>query len=379
MRKIKDSFLSVAAVIGLVLVAGLTALIVAATPVQAQGLAASGAVFTMTNATDGNAVLAFRRSARGALSFLDAYDAGGTGTGAGLGNQGALTLDQSGNRLFVVNAGSDSVAMFGIRHSGLHLLDVAPSGGSQPISVTVDGDLLYVLNAGGDGNISGLEIGNDGTLSPLAGSTRPLSGSGTGPAQISFSPDGRVLVVTEKATNYLVTYPVGDDGLPGAPVVTPSEGMTPFGFSFGKRNRLFVSEAFGGNPGASTVSSYQVQADGSVEPITSALPTTQTAACWLVITGNGRYAYVTNTGSDSVTGLALARNGEVSLLDADGFTAPTDDTPIDAALSRNSRFLYVLNGGDGTLSSYRVRSNGSLRPLAGIGGLPAGANGLAAQ
>ena len=379
MQRTRYSLLTVVALAGLVFVGGLTAVAVSPSPAQAQGLAASGAVFTMTNATDGNAVLAFRRSARGALSFLDAYDAGGTGTGGGLGNQGALTLDQSGNRLFVVNAGSDTVAMFGIRPSGLHLLDVAPSGGSQPISVTVDGDLLYVLNAGGDGSISGLEVGNDGTLSPLAGSTRPLSGSGTGPAQISFSPDGRVLVVTEKATNYLVTYSVGDDGLPSAPVATPSEGMTPFGFSFGKRNRLFVSEAFGGNPGASTVSSYQVHADGSIVPITSSLATTQSAACWLVATGNGRYAYVTNTGSDSITGLELARNGEMSLLDADGFTAGSDDSPIDAALSRNGRFLYVLNGGDETLTAYRVRSNGSLRPLAGIGGLPAGTNGLAAQ
>lgn len=379
MRKTYDSFFPVAAMIGLVLVAGLTALVVAATPAQAQGLAASGAVFTMTNAADGNTVLAFRRSARGRLSFLDAYDTGGTGTGAGLGNQGALTLDQSGNRLFVVNPGSDSVAVFAIRPSGLHLLDVAPSGGSQPISVTVEGDLLYVLNAGGDGNIAGLQVANNGTLLPLAGSTRPLSGSGTGPAQISFSPDGRVLVVTEKGTNSLVSYAVGDDGLPSAPVVTPSEGVTPFGFSFGKRNRLFVSEAFGGNPGASTVSSYQVEGDASVVPITSSLATTQTAACWLVVTGNGRYAYVTNTGSDSISGLELARHGEVSLLDADGFTAASDDRPIDAAMSRNGRFLYVLNGGDATLTAYRVRSNGSLRPLPGIGGLPAGTNGLAAE
>jgi len=379
MRARSHSNLSTATLIGLVLTCVFAVLTTTGAPAEAQGLAASGAVFTATNDSAGNAVLTFRRSAQGRLHFHDAFATGGAGTGAGLGNQGGLTLDRSGRQLFVVNAASNSLSVFSVMPRGLNLLDVAPSGGTMPISVTVHGDLVYVLNAGGDGNISGLRLGTDGTLTPIAGSSRPLSASGTGPAQIGFSPDGRVLVVTEKGTNSLVSYEVDDDGLPGAPIVTPSEGMTPFGFSFGHRNRLFVSEAFGGAPGASAVSSYNVGRDGDLVSITESLPTTQSAACWLVVTGNGRYAYVTNTGSGSVTGLALARNGEASLLDADGSTAPAGAGPIDAALSRNGRYLYVLNGGEGSLSAYRVRANGSLKVLAGFNGLPDGTNGLAAQ
>lgn len=379
MRSTRHTLSTSLAAIGLAVACTLATLAVAASPAHAQGLAASGAVFTMTNASEGNAVLAFRRSARGALTFLDAYDTGGSGTGAGLGNQGGLILDQSGSHLFAVNAGSDSLSVFSVGPKGLELLDVEASGGILPISLTTYGDLLYALNAGGDGNIAGFRIAPDGTLSPLDGSIRPLSGSGTGPAQIGFSPDGRVLVVTEKGTNSLVTYAVDDDGLPGAPLVTASEGDTPFGFSFGHRGRLFVSEAFGGAFEASAVSSYDVATDGSLTPITSSLPTTQSAACWLVVTGNGRNGYVTNTGSDSVTGLALARNGTVSLVDDDGFTAGAGDGPIDAAVSRNGRYLYVLNGGDGTLSAYRVGADGGLADLPGVGGLPEGTNGLAAN
>ena len=378
MQPTRHTLLSTLAVIGLAIVGGL-ALGASAAPAEARGLAATGAVFTTTNSADGNAVLAFRRSARGGLTFLDAYDTGGTGTGAGLGNQGGLVLDTSGNHLFAVNAGSDSLSVLAVGPKGLRLLDVEGSGGALPISVTTYGDLVYVLNAGGDGNISGLRLAADGTLTLIAGSTRPLSGSGTAPAQISFSPDGQALVVTEKGTNSLVTYVVGDDGLASDPIVTASEGDTPFGFAFGHRARLFVSEAFGGAFEASAVSSYDLRRDGSLEPITPSLPTTETAACWLVVTGNGRYAYTTNTGSDSITGLALARNGVVSLLDVDGFTAQAGDAPIDAAFSRNSRFLYVLNSGDGSLSAYSVRADGGLVDLAGVDGLPAGANGLAAK
>jgi 6-phosphogluconolactonase len=379
MRSTRRSRLSPLAVMALAVAWAVVTVGAAATSVQAKGHAASGVVFTMTNSALGNAVLAFQRSAQGHLTFLDSYDTGGTGTGTGLGNQGGVVLDRSGRRLLVVNAGSDSVSVFGVEPDGLTLLDVAPSGGTLPISVTVHRDLVYVLNAGGDGNIAGLRLAKNGTLSPLAGSTQPLSGTGTAPAQIAFSPTGRFLVVTEKMTNTLVTYAVGHDGLPGGPIVTPSEGDTPFGFSFGHRDRLFVSEAFGGALEASAVSSYDLDKDGILHPITSSLPTHQTAACWLVVTRNGRYAYTTNTGSASVTGLALARNGTVGLLDADGFTAQAGNTPIDAALSRNARFLYVLNGGDGSLSAYRVSAHGSLTPLPGVNGLPAGTNGLAAR
>jgi 6-phosphogluconolactonase (cycloisomerase 2 family) len=349
----------------------------AAAPSSAQGLAA-GAVFTATNDAQANAVVAFHRDATGRLASQDIYRTGGRGSGGGLGNQGGLALNRSGRLLLAVNAGSDSVSVFRVGPRGLDLLDVARSAGPQPISVTIHGDLVYVLDAGGDGNIAGLQVAKDGTLSPLAGSLRPLSGVGTAPAQIAFSPDGRFLVVSEKATNTIVTYSVGSDGLPGDPVVTRSAGMTPFGFSFDNRSHLLVSEASGGAAGLSTVSSYDLLGDGSLVTITSALATTQSAACWLVTTPNGHYAYVTNTASNTVTGLDIARDGTVELLHPGGVSATSGVGPIDAAVSRNGRFLYVLNGADDTIDAYAIQADGSLSALSTTGGLPASVNGLAA-
>jgi predicted MPP superfamily phosphohydrolase len=245
---------------------------------------------------------------------------------------------------------------------------------------------LHVLNAGGsvgeEDNISGFIVERDGMLSPLVGSTQPLSQPDTGPAQIEFTPDGNVLVVTEKATNRIDTYVVGNNGLAGAPIVFDSEGNTPFGFAFGKRNRLFVSEAAGGAAGASSVSSYMVFPDGDLEVISAAVPTTETAACWLVVTKNGRYAYTTNTGSGSVSGYGINKDGSIFLLDPDGQTGITGPGPIDMALSNNSRFLYTLNSGNGTISGFQVKSSGQLIPLSipiQATGLPVGVNGLAAR
>lgn len=343
----------------------------------AQAAHARGAVYTLTNSPAGNAVKVFERAAGGSLTPDGEVATGGAGTGGGLDNQSAVVLD--GRRLFAVNAGSDSISAFEVEEHGLELEETVPSGGDRPVSLTVHGDLLYVLNAGGSGNISGFEVSHDGELSPLAGSTRPLSGAGTDPAQVSFDPRGELLVVTEKATNLIDTYDVDRrTGLAGAPNPQASEGETPFGFAFDKRGHLIVSEAFGGAPDQSAVSSYDVD-DGALAPITPSVGTTETAACWIVVTRDGRFTYTSNTGSDSISGYRVGRDGELTLLDPDGKTGVSGPGPIDMALSRDSRFLYSLNSGDGTISGFRVRTDGGLTPIGGPAGLPAGANGLAAR
>jgi 6-phosphogluconolactonase (cycloisomerase 2 family) len=366
-------FLALTALTGLPPVAGQSSVLAQASN--------TGAVYTMTNAVTGNEVVAFNRAADGTLSPAGSFPTGGLGSGGGLGNQGGLILDDD-RFLFAVNAGSDEISVLSVDDSSLRLVDKVPSGGMRPISLTLDGDLLYVLNAGGlvggSDNITGFVVGQEGSLSPLAGSTRPLSAAVTGPAQVAFSPSGRFLVVTEKSTNIIDAYSVTAQGTPGPPDPQPSAGQTPFGFAFGRRDQLFVSEAAGGAPGASSVSSYTISGAGLLHVISPSVPTTQTAACWVVVTTDHRFAYVSNTGNASISSYRIGRDGGISLLEA--VAAPTGAAPIDMALSRNGHFLYVLNSGDGTLSGYRIGPNGGLTPLAvGVGGLPPSVDGLAGR
>lgn len=339
-----------------------------------------GAVYTMSNGSDRNAILIFDRLPDGRLVRAGTVGTGGTGTGAGLGNQGGLVLSGNEKWLLAVNAGSNSISVLEVRRRGLRLVEAQPSGGVRPVSVTEHRGLVYVLNAGSD-SIAGFTLGRDGRLRPLVGSERPLSGAATDPAQIGFTPDGDVLVVTEKASNKIVTFRIGRHRLPGEGRPQDSNGPTPFGFAFGKRDQLFVSEAFGGAENASATSSYDIDPHGMLTTISASVGTNQTAACWVVVTPNGRFAYVTNTGSGSISGYAIDFDGTLQLLDDDGRTASTGDgsAPIDMALTDNGRFLYSLNSGTNTIGAFRVHSNGSLTPLPFTGGLPSGANGLAAR
>ncbi|MEP6717303.1 MAG: hypothetical protein ABJC09_17150 [Terriglobia bacterium] len=80
-----------------------------------------------------------------------------------------------------------------------------------------------------------------------------------------------------------IRTPPGLNGLPGTFVSNVSHGMTPFGF------------AFGGAANAGAVSSYIVRDNGTPTLETGSVPTHQTAACWVVVTPYGRFAYTIST------------------------------------------------------------------------------------
>ena len=345
---------------------------------------ARGTVYTMSNAVAGNSVLVYERAADGSLTAAGAVPTGGLGTGTGLGNQAALVLSSEGRWLFACNPGSDEISVFSVTPRGLVRTAKVPSGGRRPVSLTVRRNLVYVLNAGGaagdSDNITGFTFAA-GQLTPLAQSTRALSAAKTGPAQVAFTREGDVLVVTEKVTGVIDTYTVGDDGLVTDQQLFASPVPTPFGFAVGREGRIFVSEANGGAANASSVSSYSLSDEGDITAITSAVATHQSAACWVVLTRNERLAYASNTGSGTISGYRVSRTGALSLLQADGITATTGvaNKPIDLALTRGSRFLYSLNSGDGSITGFRIADDGSLVAVPRVTGLPAGANGLAAE
>ena len=350
-------------------------------PVAAAGSKdSSGVVYTLTNAANGNAVLVYDRSANGALAFQGSFSTGGLGSGNGLGSQEAVALSDNNHWLFAVNAGSNQISVFSVKAHGIDLVNIVDSGGTRPISLTAHNELLYVLNAGGSGNISGFEIGDGGSLTPLAGSTQPLSNGGTGsapgPAQISFGSDGSTLAVTEKATNLIDTYKV-EDGIAGAPVSHASSGATPFGFAFDRHDHMIVSEAFGGAAGGSAVSSYFVHED-EFNVVSPSVATTQTAACWIAISKNGKYAFTTNAGSGSISSYEIGKDGSLTLLNPTAGSTGAGSTPIDMSFSNKGKFLYTLGAGAHTITTFQMYANGSLVSLGSIS-VPAGVVGLAAH
>jgi 6-phosphogluconolactonase len=331
---------------------------------SAQNNEADGAtVYTQTNAAAGNEIIALK-SAGGSLTLSARYSTGGTGTGTGLGSQGAVLA--SDGRLFAVNAGSNSLSLFRIGPNGtLVRTDVEPTSGARPISVTVHDDIAYVVNAG-DRTVSGFRV-RGGSLVPIPGSVKSLPGNGA--AQISFDSDGNRLVVTEKTTTTIDVLPVRD-GVAGTAVSNPSTGPTPFGFAIDRRDHVIVSNAAGG--GATSVSSYGFSGPTGLTPISSAIRDTQSAACWIALSSNGRFAYTTNAASGSISSYNLARDGALTLANAQAALPGVGAT--DMVVEGNTLFT-VVGGTSHTIQANTISATGALNPAGQIA-IPTGVVGL---
>jgi 6-phosphogluconolactonase (cycloisomerase 2 family) len=302
------------------------------------------------------------------------------GDGDGLnGTANPIALARGGGALYAVDGGSDRVAAFHARGTSLESIGGTPSGGQRPVSVALDGDRLFVLNAGragADATVAEFRIGPDGLPVAVPGGSQTLP-AGAVVSQVLVSPDGDQVVVTDRGNDLILAYPVGNDGGLGAAETTPSIGQTAFGFAFAGRDVLVVSEAFGGAPDASATSSYVLGDDGAATVVSASVVTTETAACWVDISRNGHFAYVTNTGSGTVTGYRIGRNGSLAILNADGVTATTGGEPVDAAVS--DRYYYVHARVTNELVGFRINhANGSLTPVGEPVPLPATAAGVAA-
>jgi 6-phosphogluconolactonase len=345
----------------------------------------AGAVFVMTNAADKNEIIAYGRAADGALREGFRFETGGRGSGGlvdPLESQGSLILSQDHLLLFTVNAGSGTISAFRVGHSRLSLIDVVPSGGSEPNALAQYGDLLYVLNTGGSSGVAGFRLRENGRLTPIANSVRFLSTNTSGAASLSFSPDGRFLVVAERLTNDLDVFRVQEDGTLSPIVVNQDSIPGTFAVTFAPNGSALVVETGpAGAQNGSTISSYAVQEDGTLLSVSIGIPTLGAATCWNAVTPDGRFVYTNNAGSFTISGFAINGNGTLTPLpNTVQASNPNGSANVDMTISSDGKFLYSLNAGIGTIGIFGINKDGSLTNLGSIAGLLAkgGLNGIAA-
>lgn len=332
-------------------------------------------LYSESNESNVNQIYVYEISRDGSLTLQGSTVSGGVGTGMGLGSQGALTLSEDHAWLFAVNAGSNSVSSFRVHDDGsLTLVHTESSRGKMPVSVSIHENLLYVLNFASD-NIHGFLVGEGGSLTHIEGSTMNLSGTGVVPPQISFTPNGSWVIVTEKATNKISSFKVKNDGSVWPDVATASTGQTPFGFDFGRDDFMIISNAAGGAAGAGSATSYRILDNGIPHDINGAVPNDQGAPCWVATTKYGRFAFVSNTGSNSISSYYIAPGGYLFLVDKAAVT--TGNSPADIVVAKNNYNVYALNTKSGSIGEYHRKFLGGLELIGTVSGLPAPVTGLA--
>lgn len=342
-----------------------------------------GALFVQTDSPSGNQILAYNRNRDGQLTETGIFSTGGKGSVAAgsavdpLASQGSLTLASQGQVLLAVNGGSDTVSVFRVSGTALSLSEVVPSGGEVPSSIAVHGNLVYVLNSGGAGSVQGFILFN-ARLLPLPNSNRSLGLDNTtppffldAPGQVGITPDGRQLIVTTKESgNDIDIFSLDFFGIPSSePVVNPAAAPIPFAFTFDSAGHLVVTDA-----GSSALTSYKVNQDGTVTPLGTA-GDGQAALCW--VTDDDGYFYGSNAGSANVSLFVLGWSGAPRLVGTAALT--TGGGATDSAVTPDGRFLYVEEGGAGTVDEFQVGSGGYLTLIGELSGLQAPMEGIAAS
>jgi len=350
-----------------------------------------GHVYVNDNTAGVNSIAAFDRHADGSLSPLagSPFAAGGAGTGTIVGSQGSLQLSADGRYLLAADAGSNQISVLRIRPDGsLARVEGSPtsSGGVEPVSIAVHGNLVYVANEGdkttGTGsNYTGFTMNAGGHLSPIAGSTIPLPNTAN-PGDILFNSTGTSLIgievgTTDPSTFLIDSFLVGRDGRLTAAAGSPfaAEGAGPFGSEFSPSDpaHLYVSNAHGG-PGNGSVSAFGVAGNGALTSVGgSPYPDGQTAPCWVEISHDGRYLFTVNTGSTSISSYAINADGSLGYLSTTAFKSGGGIRPFDARLDPSGNHLYVVDAALDAVSAFAV-DTGSLQELSGSPfALPAGA------
>lgn len=340
------------------------AAVAAAAPAQASTSDEGQSVFVQTNDPEGNAIAAFHRNGDGTLTYVASYATGGQGgreTGSmsdPLASQGSLVRVPEADLLLAVNAGSNTISVFRVGGGTLDREQVLPSGGQFPTSFAVHGNLVYVLDAGGDGFVSGYRI-QDGGLSPIPGSTRALGLANanapfflTSPAEVGFTPDGQHLIVTTKTNSTVDVFSVLAGGqLSAVPVKNAAPGV-PFAFVF-EGERMLLNFA-----GTSSLQTFTVNADDTITPVSAPVSDGQAALCW--VTGARGFEYASNTGSSDLSQFRVGGDGTVTLVNP--VAASNVHGAIDSAAA-GGRYLYVQGGLDSSVHVFAIGAGGALTQI----------------
>jgi 6-phosphogluconolactonase (cycloisomerase 2 family) len=367
--------------------------------------AAGGWVVTATNNPSGNKLWVYKRGANGKLTQTGSVSTGGKGIASEppfgfpiVDSSGSINTTPDGKLIFVVNAGSNQVSSFRVTSSGVHRVSVASTHGKLPISLASSGHLLYVVNEASK-NIYGWTFTSSGVLTPIKGSNQKLTavtpkgkkdkvGVAAG---IGFTADGKVVAVTERGLprtyGEIDTFVISHSGAAGPAQAFATKGVAnPFGFSAVSKyllvsNAGLVKTPSGAMPNPAdftqftgTVATYKVSSTGKVSFVSNASSGGR-AACWLIISKNGKVAVTTNTlssgtpptggptsGQGAVATMSIGANGHLHVLKlAD--TSP--GFPGDEAFSHDDKYLYVIDPsiivpGGSHIEVYRLGKGGSI-------------------
>jgi DNA-binding beta-propeller fold protein YncE len=124
-----------------------------------------------------------------------------------------------------------------------------------------------------------------------------------------------------------------------------------------------------------------VGADGKLTAVSQSVPALAAGNCWNAITPDGTRVYTSNSGSDSISGYNIAKDGTLTPIASTVVgNNPAGSHNVDIAVTADGKYVYTINSDSGEVGEFRVEHDGRLTSLGQAGQLPksVGFNGIAA-
>jgi 6-phosphogluconolactonase (cycloisomerase 2 family) len=326
-----------------------------------------GPLYMQTNEVQ-NAIIHYRRDAKGALAEVERVRTGGAGSGTfkpisgqesapnAFEGAGSVILSPDRQFLFTTNGGDNSVSSFRVGKDGrLTRLDVKPtgnavkekSGTAKSLAYAPSKGVLYVLHSFGPDHLRLMSVDAEGTLtarperytvntkektdrvptmavlSPngkflLVGTTfdQPIAHTGLYPDGSPIlwvpQPDGKYRVIASNAPDPdgLVVFPVRDDGTLGAAKFQDAKAGSPFYIAFlhGRPDTFIIGYAVGDGCAMATLDGDGKINVGPLVKIDTS-PGLPSELCWLSVSPDDRTVYTTNFGYSYISSYHIDGSG----------------------------------------------------------------------
>jgi 6-phosphogluconolactonase (cycloisomerase 2 family) len=319
-------------------------------------------IYLESNSTTANYVFAFKFDFTTAPTLISITPAGGIGVFDKTFALGPFDSDQNlienpeGTLLFAVNSGSNSIAVFLINSDGsLTAVDGSPfpSGGSDPVSLGLNGTNLTVVNKDQDPAQNGnLVLPNYTTfsVSPRNGALTAIPGStvsvayGSSPSQALIASRGSLVFGADFLGGLLQSFRLDEDGRlrQNPPQSLPDSVFTgqtaPHG-PLGMRTHPNLPILYVDITLINEVAVYTYDGRGNLSFV-RAVADSGAAPCWAVVNRAGTRLYATNTGDNSIEVYDLT--DPFNPVDIQHFVMEgTTGAPFSTVLDESDHWLYV--------------------------------------
>jgi 6-phosphogluconolactonase (cycloisomerase 2 family) len=326
-----------------------------------------GPLYMQTNEIQ-NAIIHYRRDARGALTEVERAPTGGAGSGTfkpisgqesapnAFEGAGSVILSPDRQLLFTTNGGDNSDSSFRVnKDGGLTRRDLKPtgnpvkekSGTAKSLAYAPSKGVLFVVHSFGPDHVRLMSVDAEGTLSTrperytvntqektdrvptmgvlspngkflLVGTTfdQPIVHTGLYPDGSPIlwvpQPDGKYRVIASNAPDPdgLVVFPVRDDGALGGAKFHDAKAGSPFYIAFlhGRPDTFVIGYAVGDGCAMATIDGDGKINVGPLVKIDTG-PGLPSELCWLSISGDDRTVYATNFGYSYISSYHINSSG----------------------------------------------------------------------